>query len=146
MRYLKATVLVLVMFYAQAKPSLTEPTSSMLGLRTVVYMVNDIEQAKNWYTQAFGIEPYFDEPYYVGFNIRGYELGLMPSEKGQRTANVIAYWGTEDLDATFERLKKMGATEVDGISDVGGGIRLGVVQDPFGNALGLIYNPIFKAQ
>ena len=48
----------------------------MLGLRTTVYKVDNLNDAKAWYTKAFEVKPYFDEPYYVGFNIQGYELGL----------------------------------------------------------------------
>lgn len=119
--------------------------SNMLGLRTTVYSVNDMEKSKQWYTKAFGISPYFDEAYYVGFNIGGYELGLMPAQEGaHKSDNVIAYWGVEDIDAEYQRLLELGAIENSPIADVGGGIRLGTVKDPFGNVLGIIYNPIFN--
>ena len=49
-----------------------------LGLRTVIYRVRDLAAAKAWYANAFGVQPYFDEPFYVGFDIGGYELGLHP--------------------------------------------------------------------
>ena len=52
----------------------------ILGLRTVVYHVDDINKAKEWYAQVLGFKPYFDEPFYVGFNVNGYELGLHPAE------------------------------------------------------------------
>lgn len=121
--------------------------STFLGLRTVVYEVSNLEEAIGWYTQAFGIEPYFNESYYVGFNIRGFELGLMPAEDtGEPKAkNILAYWGVEDVDKEYARLLSLGAKENAPIMDVGGGIRLGSVIDPFGNALGIIYNPIFKS-
>ena len=121
--------------------------STFLGLRTVVYEVGNLEEAIGWYTQAFGIEPYFNEAYYVGFNIRGFELGLMPAENtGEPKArNVMAYWGVEDVEKEYARLLGLGAKENAPIIDVGGGIRLGSVIDPFGNALGIIYNPIFKS-
>src|SRR2546425_8005848 len=45
-------------------------------LGTVIYHVADLHRATTWYTQAFQQEPYFDEPFYIGFNIGGYELGL----------------------------------------------------------------------
>jgi len=54
----------------------------ILGLRTVIYHVPDLQRAKAWYSTAFGVQPYFDEPFYVGFNIGGYELGLDPDTKG----------------------------------------------------------------
>ena len=54
--------------------------SKILGLRTTIFKVGDIENAKNWYANVFNTEPYFDQPFYVGFNIGGYELGLQPEE------------------------------------------------------------------
>ena len=50
----------------------------ILGLRTVNYHVTDLARAKAWYISALGKEPYFDEPFYVGFNVGGFELGLDP--------------------------------------------------------------------
>lgn len=122
--------------------------STFLGLRTVVYEVGNLEEAIGWYTQAFGIEPYFNESWYVGFNIRGFELGLMPTEDtGEPKAkNILAYWGVEDVEKEYARLLSLGAKENAPIMDVGGGIRLGSVIDPFGNALGIIYNPIFALE
>ena len=119
----------------------------MLGLRTTVYTFEDLNLAKQWYSKAFGIKPYFEEAYYVGYNIRGFELGLMPaSDKAPKGANVIAYWGVEDIDSEYKRLIKLGATSNTAIAEVGGGIKLATVKDPFGNVLGLIYNPLFKAE
>ena len=54
--------------------------TKMLGLRTAIYKVDNLDEAKKWYTKAFETEPYFDEPFYVGFSIKGYELGLLPEE------------------------------------------------------------------
>ncbi len=67
----------------------------MLGLRTTIYRVADITQAKKWYAKAFNKEPYFDEPFYVGFNIGGYELGLQPEKQSTREKpeSVVTYWG-----------------------------------------------------
>lgn len=144
MKYLISTVLVFVSLTLSANE--TSERSDMLGLRTTVYMVDDIEKAKQWYTYAFGIKPYFDEPYYVGFNIRGFELGLMPARQKSGNAGAISYWGVEDIQATYEKLISLGATPLNPISDVGGGIKLAVVTDPFGNPLGIIYNPLFKPQ
>lgn len=121
--------------------------SQMLGLRTSVYFVSDIVKAKDWYTRAFGIAPYFDEPYYVGFNIRGFELALMPEEPDRvKTNNVLPYWGVEDIAGTVKRLVEMGASIHSEPANVGGEIMVAVVVDPYGNHLGLIYNPIFKPE
>lgn len=142
MKYLVSIILIFLSLTSSANEVATK--SDMLGLRTTVYMVDDIESAKQWYTKAFGITPYFNEPYYVGFNIRGFELGLMPSKKMQANSGVISYWGVEDADAAYKKLISLGATPLNPVSEVGGGIKLGVVTDPFGNPLGIIYNPLFK--
>lgn len=118
-----------------------------LGLRTVKYEVEDVAKAKEWYTKVLGFAPYFDEPaYYVGYNVGGYDLGLVPAKDAaaKRAPAGVAYWGVEDAHATYQRLLDLGATPVEAIQDVGGGLLAGEVRDPFGNVLGIIYNPQFK--
>lgn len=120
--------------------------SRFLGLRTVVYYVSDLQAAKKWYSLATGIEPYFDEPFYVGFNIGGYELGLDPDRANgvSGAGGSTAYWGVTNADRALEELVAVGATLKTAVIDVGGGIRVGAVFDPFGNELGVIENPLFK--
>jgi predicted enzyme related to lactoylglutathione lyase len=115
------------------------------GLRTVIYHVDDIEQAKAWYSSVLGFAPYFDEGFYVGFNVGGFELGLDPDLSGvSKGNNEVAYWGTEDAEAELRRLIELGAEEHKGVHDVGGGIRVGIVKDPFGNLIGIIEDPNIK--
>ena len=117
------------------------------GVRTVVYHVSVLERAKEWYSILLGTPPYFDEPYYVGFNVAGYELGLQPLEGPTgdgKAMNVVTYWGVEDIDAVYARLIELGATAHDAVMDVGGGIKVADVVDPFGNLFGIIFNPHFK--
>ena len=116
----------------------------LMGLRTVVYQVKDIAKAKDWYTSILGKPPYFDEPFYVGFNVAGFELGLQPDEEGINFGNAsVAYWGVKDAKAAYEILVKEGSIPNEPITDVGGGILLGTVIDPGGNVLGIIENPHF---
>jgi predicted enzyme related to lactoylglutathione lyase len=118
-----------------------------LGLRTVKYEVQDMAKAKQWYTKALGFPPYFDEPaYYVGYNVGGYDLGLVPAKDAEptRAPAGVAYWGVEDAHSAYKRLLDLGATPVEEIQDVGGGLLAGEVRDPFGNVIGIIYNPHFK--
>jgi predicted enzyme related to lactoylglutathione lyase len=118
-----------------------------LGLRTVKYDVADIAAAKAWYTKVFGVEPYFDQPeYYVGYNIGGFELGLTPEPGAgaKRQPAGVAYWGVEDVAVAYKKLLEQGATSVSEPQDVGGGIIVAEVRDPFGNIIGVIYNPHFK--
>ncbi len=116
------------------------------GLRTVGYKVADINAAREWYTKALGIEPYFNEPFYVGFNVAGYELGLQPEDGAEtpKVANVIAYWGVEDVNEAFAALLELGATPFEEPMDVGGDIKVASVFDLWGNAFGVIYNPHFS--
>jgi predicted enzyme related to lactoylglutathione lyase len=114
------------------------------GLRTAIYPAPDLARAKAWYAQAFGVLPYFDEPFYVGFNIGGFELGLMPDAPVSRPpSGVVALWGVDDVEASCAHLRLLGATMHDEPKDVGGGIIVGSVLDPFGNTIGLIHNPQF---
>ncbi|MEO9257529.1 MAG: VOC family protein [Crocinitomicaceae bacterium] len=118
----------------------------MLGLRTTIYKVGNIEKAKAWYTKAFKTEPYFDEPFYVGFNIGGYELGLQPEKNPttEKTESVVSYWGVENIQEVYDQLIAIGASENEKPYNVGGELMTATVKDPFGNIIGLIYNPDFK--
>ena len=75
-----------------------------LGLRTAIYHVADIETAKTWYSSILGFGPYFDESFYVGFNVSGYELGLQPGEgeTANKAEGVVAYWGVEDAGVALK--------------------------------------------
>lgn len=118
--------------------------SNFLGLRTAIYRANELEKAKAWYTSALGVSPYFDQPFYVGFNVGGFELGLVP-EEGTGTAGdgVITYWGVDNVQAIYNNLLQAGATAHESSHDVGGDFVVASVRDPWGNVLGIIYNPHF---
>lgn len=116
----------------------------MLGLRTTIYKVSDLEAAKKWYGELFRAQPYFDEPFYCGFEIGGYELGLIPDPAEAVGDNVLVYWGVEDIASEYDRCIALGATEFEAPHNVGGDIAVAGVKDPWGNIIGLIYNPHFK--
>lgn len=117
-----------------------------LGLRTVIYHAPDLAKARSWYSSALGIEPYFDQPFYVGYNVGGYELGLDPDPSSGAGGNQgsVAYWGVADAQAAFDRLISLGARERSAVQEVGEGIRVATVFDPFENVFGIIENPHFK--
>ncbi len=116
-----------------------------LGLRTAIYHAPDLAKGKAWYSKILGIEPYFDQSSYVGFNVAGYELGLDPDPSSSAdSGGVIVYWGVPDANAALKRLLSLGATERTNVQDVGEGIFVATVLDPFGNIFGLIENPHFK--
>ena len=117
----------------------------LLGLRTVIYKVADLARAKAWYNETFDITPYFDEPFYVGFNVGGFELGLDPDMSNQPPGpgGSVAYWGVSDLRAMLANLEARGVTVRNPVQDVGEGILVAAISDPFGNTIGLIENPHF---
>ncbi|GAB3712117.1 VOC family protein [Spirosoma flavus] len=117
--------------------------ASLLGLRTVIYAAPDLASTKAWYTKALGIAPYFDEPYYVGFNVGGYELGLDPNAQPAE-GSTITYWGVTTIETSLQHFLDSGAVLRDSIQDVGDGIKVVTVLDPFNNVVGLIENPHFS--
>ncbi|MEO0468532.1 MAG: VOC family protein [Bacteroidota bacterium] len=122
--------------------------SPFLGLRTCIYHVSDLNEAKAWYAKAFGVDPYFDEPFYVGFNIGGFELGLLPEEEPttEKPSSVSTYWGVEDIHQVYTHLLACGATEAEAPNSVGGELMVASVRDPWRNLLGIIYNPVFQIE
>lgn len=119
-----------------------------LGLRTTIYKVKNLQKAKEWYSEAFGTLPYFDQPFYVGFNIAGFELGLLPEKEPTKgkSVGVLTYWGVNDISKTYDKLIELGATKNEKPHSVGGKIMTATVKDPFGNIIGLIFNPEFKIE
>src|SRR5262245_32458708 len=63
---------------------------SLGGLRTVIYPCPDLDAATGWWTDVLGVEPYFDQPFYVGFDVAGYELGLLPD--ADPADGALVYW------------------------------------------------------
>lgn len=120
--------------------------ASFRGLRTAIYAVADLARAKAWYVDVLERAPYFDEEFYVGFNVGGFELGLVPEPDvpADRDAAGVAFWGVADAAAAYDRLLALGATDHEPIQDVGGGVKIGAVRDPYGNVLGVVENPHFR--
>ena len=116
----------------------------LLGLRTALYPAPDLARAKAWYSEVLGQPPYFDQPFYAGFAVGGFELGLVP-DATPATAGPQPLWGVADIATAHARLLALGATPLEAVTDVGEGIQVAAVVDPFGNRLGLIQNPHFDA-
>lgn len=116
------------------------------GLRTTIYQVADLNTARAWYQKILGVAPHFDQPFYVGFNVAGCELGLQSEKPAvSPVENVVAYWGVANADLALAHLLQHGATLHGSVQDVGDGIQAATVRDPFGNVFGIIYNPHFAA-
>ncbi|MBM7129858.1 VOC family protein [Dyella mobilis] len=114
----------------------------ILGLRTAIYPAGDLTAAKQWYAQVLEQQPYFDEPFYVGFNVGGFELGLIPDAQ-PGIAGPQPLWGVANIATAFARLLELGAGQLEPVTEVGGGIKVAAVLDPFGNRFGMIENPHF---
>jgi catechol 2,3-dioxygenase-like lactoylglutathione lyase family enzyme len=113
-----------------------------LGLRTVIYPAPDLAASKAWFARLLGVEPYFDEPFYVGFDVAGYELALDPT--GDPATGPVTYWGVADAGTALAELLDAGATSRGDVRDVGGSIRVATVLEPGGTVLGVIENPHFQ--
>ncbi len=114
-------------------------------LITQVYYVDDLAVAKKWLLNVFAVEPYFDEPFYVGFNIGGSELGLIP-EARPKSNNQVAYWQVDNIEQIILNITQKGVVVAEAIEDVGEGIKVATILDPFGNHFGLIENPHYQKE
>jgi predicted enzyme related to lactoylglutathione lyase len=113
-----------------------------LGLRTVIHPVPDLDEAKAWWSALLGIEPYFDQPFYVGYDVAGYELGLLPD--ADPADGALVYWGVDDVDDAVDQALAAGAVVHVAANDVGDGIRTATVRTPQGSIVGFIVNPNFS--
>jgi predicted enzyme related to lactoylglutathione lyase len=118
------------------------------GLANISFYADDLSEAIRWYSEFFGVEPYFNVPGYSEFRIGDYahEFGLIdknyaPYAPVSGPAGSITSWHVDDVQATLDRLVSLGAKELDGVRDRGHGFVTASVVDPFGNILGFMYNP-----
>ena len=123
--------------------------NTLRGLTTVNYFAADHAAAKQWYTDFLCINPYFERPGYVEFRLGDYqhELGIIDSKYVPGTeslngrAGVVVYWHVDDIDAVLKKAVSMGVTQLEAPQDRGHGFITATVVDPFGNILGIMYNP-----
>jgi predicted enzyme related to lactoylglutathione lyase len=108
------------------------------GLFTVIYPVKDIERAKALFGALVGAAPDVDSPYYVQFNVGDQRLGLDPNGHTRGFSGSVGYWEVEDINARLQELLAAGATEHEGVKDVGNGAVIASVKDADGNVIGLI--------
>jgi predicted enzyme related to lactoylglutathione lyase len=111
---------------------------SVQGIKTVLHPVSDVEQAKAVYTALLGIEPQTDSAYYVGYDVAGQHIGLVPGGGPQGLTSPVAYWHVDDIGAKVAEVTAAGATVKDAPSEVGGGRVVASVVDGDGNVLGLV--------
>src|SRR5215469_8578275 len=114
--------------------------SSTEGIKTVLHPVTDLERAKAVYTALLGIPPQADSAYYVGYEVAGQQIGLVPGGGGM--ASPVAYWHVPDIEAKLAEVTAAGATVKEPPRDVSAGRLVATFTDPDGNVLGLIQDPV----
>ncbi|MET7383517.1 VOC family protein [Streptomyces sp. NPDC005526] len=108
------------------------------GLRTIVYPVKDLDRAKALFGALLEVEPYADEPYYVGFKDAGQDVGLDPNGHAKGMTGPVPYWHVADIRARLAALLAAGAELLQDVQDVGGGRLIASVKDADGNLVGLV--------
>jgi predicted enzyme related to lactoylglutathione lyase len=127
------------------------------GLTSHQAFVDDVAAAERWYTELLGFGPYFRSEEaglpagHVGYRVgdMGSELGLTdhklaPEGMGTGPAATVAYWQVGDVAAAFDRLVSLGANPLQRPMELGQGFVIASVVDPFGNVLGLRFDPDFR--
>ena len=116
-------------------------SSSTEGIKTVLHPVSDLERAKAVYTALLGIPPQADSRYYVGYDVAGQQIGLVPGGAAQGMSSPVAYWHVSDIEAKLAEVTAAGAAVKEPPRDVGAGRLVASFTDPDGNVLGLIQDP-----
>ncbi|MDX2590776.1 MULTISPECIES: VOC family protein [Streptomyces] len=111
------------------------------GLQTIIYPVKDLEKAKSVFAALLGVEPYADEPYYVGYKAEGQDVGLDPNGHAKGLTGPVPYWHVTDLRERLGALLEAGAELLQDAQDVGGGRLIASVKDADGNLVGLLQDP-----
>jgi predicted enzyme related to lactoylglutathione lyase len=115
--------------------------SSTQGIKTVLHPVSDLAAAKAVYAALLGVEPQHDASYYVGFDVEGQHIGLVPGGGPQGMSSPVAFWQVADIEAKLAEVTAAGATVKEPAHDVGGGRLVATFTDPDGNELGVLQDP-----
>jgi predicted enzyme related to lactoylglutathione lyase len=108
------------------------------GVKTIIYPVTDLAKAKALYGALVGVPPVMDQPYYVGFDVGGQDIGLDPHGHSQGITGPLAYWHVDDIQQSLQALLAAGAQPQQDVKDVGGGKLIAAVKDADGNVIGLL--------
>src|SRR5918996_860032 len=85
------------------------------GLTSLQLFVDDVGEAERWYTEVLGTGP----------------------------GGAVSYWQVDDVADAFDRLVSMGAKPLQRPTELSRGFVVASVTDPFGNVLGLRFDPNF---
>lgn len=106
-------------------------------INTIIYPVKDAAGAKRLYSTLLGTEPFVDEPYYIGYQLNGMQVGLDPNGHSRNMTGPVCYVEVDDINASVEQLKSAGATVQQDATDVGGGKLIAMLTDADGNMIGV---------
>ena len=116
--------------------------NGLRGLRTVIHPSIDLAADKESWTDLLGQQPHFNQPFYMGFNVGGYDFALLPG--AEPSDGALVYWGVEDVAPAVEAPIERGSVEHTPIADVGDDTCYCYVLTPAGTILRLTYNPNFR--
>jgi predicted enzyme related to lactoylglutathione lyase len=119
----------------------TMSESSTQGVQIVLHPVSDLTAAKAVYTALLGVAPQADSAYYVGYDVAGQHIGLVPGGGPQAMTSPVAFWRVTDIDAKLADVTAAGASMKEAAHDVGGGRLVATFADPDGNVLGVFQDP-----
>lgn len=131
---------------------MTTSAAALRGFTTVTFFADDLGGARAWYTEVFGIEPYFERAgAYLEWRVGDYqhEFGVLnqafsPHPHTGGPAGAVIYWAVDDVTAAYQRLLSLGATAHAAPIERGPGYVTASVLDPFGNALGVMQNQHYQ--
>ncbi|MFJ7904953.1 VOC family protein [Streptomyces sp. NPDC096198] len=112
------------------------------GAHTIIYPAKDLAGSKAVFSALLEVEPYADQPYYVGFRTAGQEIGLDPNGHAKGMTGPVPYWVVADIRTRLAALLEAGAELLQDVQDVGGGKLIASVKDPDGNLVGLTQDPV----
>lgn len=107
------------------------------GVKTIIYPVKDVNQSKTLFGKLLGVEPYADQPYYVGFKIGDQDIGLVPNGTN---AGMTAFYHVDDIKSSLQILLDADSEIIQDIKNVGGERLIASARDKDGNIIGLIQN------
>ncbi|MFJ5533102.1 VOC family protein [Streptomyces sp. NPDC093261] len=112
------------------------------GVQTIIYPAKDLARSKALFGALLEVEPYADEPYYVGFKAAGQDIGLDPNGHAKGMTGPVPYWNVTDIRSRLAALLEAGAELLQDVQDVGGGRLIASVKDPDGNLVGLMQDTV----
>lgn len=109
------------------------------GVQTILYPVRDLAKTQELFTRLLGVAPTAESPYYVGYDIDGQQIGLVPGgHDSQAMTGTTAFLHVADIKSSMQAVLDAGGTTQQEAHDVGGGRLVGAAIDAEGNVIGFI--------